>query len=177
MSINAAKTFRDLVETNVEPNSTVYASPEIWSERVEYLADLQNTEAVIVSEVEFLESELYESENDIETVESLENYLEQDREKFDAEFLALGTLNGDLDTSTIESLLAGSAHQSDKALKGTSFTFYSDNAWTDPRIDPLYNTSMNLKDIHKATKDELSKYFDSTETIDGGDYGGVIAIR
>lgn len=178
------KTFEELVDDNLEPDSKVYSSLHIGKNRLKTLYNHESTSELIISEKDMFSNKCGLPGIDPTTITSVKEYLNNrygPKSGFDAEFLTPPwpyTEQISKEPDRIRELIQNWSEQSSEAVNSPGFTYYDNKIWDDPRAGlNRLNLDIEVEDIETDTYFELSKYFDSAEIIEGENYSGVLAKR
>lgn len=178
------KTFEELIDQHLEPDSKVYSSLHIGKNRLKTLYNHENTSELIISERDMSVTTYDLPGIDPTVITSVKEYLEYrhgPKSGFDAEFLTPPwpyTEQISRDPDRVRELVQNWSKQSSAAVNSPGLTYYDNKIWDDPRVGlNRLNLEIEVDDVETDTYFELSKYFDRVEIIEGEDYSGVLAER
>jgi len=178
------KTFEELLDQTLEPDSKIYSSLHIGEDRLKALYKHENTSDLIISERDRFSTDYNFSDINPTTITSVKEYLNNrhgTNSGFDAEFLTPPwpyTEQISSEPDRVRELIQTWSKQSSEAVNSPGVTYYDNKIWNDPRVGlNRLNLDIEVEDVEIDTYFELSNYFDSVEIIEGDNYSGVLAER
>jgi len=182
------KTFEDLLDDVLEPDSRIYASPWVGDDKMHSLIYHENTSEVTFSQREMAGLEIYFETNDLVNIvpHQVKNYaleLSLTRNPVDYEFVAPPGSRAtpragraEVTKDAINTIAEDWAIISNSMVDPEGSTYYLDKLWKDDQASPKA-ADLSLEEIHITEENALQKYFDKTDVLEGEDYSLVYGSR